>query len=109
MLSLHFYRIKPGCEERLRCWLAELDARGEQIQSIFLQGGIRHEQAFIFPTPEGAIFVALAEFDESALAVRFDTESDSIDHQHRRLLSECLGEKLEIAPALDVVLKGRGP
>jgi len=105
LLSLHFYRIKPGCEERLRAWLAELEARAEETRSIFTEGGARHEQAFILSTPEGAILVALAELDRQRAEGPCDARSArQLDLQHEEILNECLGEKLSIAPALDVVL-----
>lgn len=59
----------------------------------------------MLPTLEGPILVALAELEQREAGE--GAASDALDLEHESILAACLGDKLEIAPALDVVLSGR--
>jgi len=105
VLRLAFRRVRPGKEERLRSWLAELGRRADEVRATFADETTRHEQAFLLPTPEGTLFVyAIEAGDPERGRAAYAASRHPIDLEHRRVMQECLGERLELAPLYDVAL-----
>ena len=103
MLRVTFREILPGKEEQLRAWLAELNARADEVRATFRDETVRAEQGFIVPGPNGPIFVGVmeaADFEVGAAAVA--SSQHPIDAQHRAVIQECLGAKIDISPLYDV-------
>ena len=105
MLSLQFRKIKPEREGQLRAWLAELNARAEEVRDTFRDEGVQHEQGYILPTSEGPVLVWAAQLNDPDEASRvFAKSSHPIDIEHDRVLRECLDGRLALSPVLDVAL-----
>ena len=76
-----------------------------QVRSTFLDEGVRHEQGFILPTSDGAVLVWAAELGDPNHANRaFARSTHPIDAEHEKILTECLAERIELLPTLDVAL-----
>lgn len=109
MLRLSIRRIKPEKEARLREWLAELNARADEVRATFEAETVRAEQAYIVPTHDGPLLVYAMEaedFDRGREA--FAASKHEIDHEHRAVMRECLDESLGLRPLYDVaVTRGR--
>ncbi|HEX4824739.1 MAG TPA: DUF6176 family protein [Candidatus Polarisedimenticolaceae bacterium] len=108
MLRVSIRRIKPGKEARLRAWLAELNARAEEVRVTFEAETVRAEQAYIIPTREGPLLVYAVEAESIDRAKEaFRDSQHAIDQQHCSVMDECLGESLGLHPAYDVAVNHR--
>ncbi len=105
MLRVSLRRVKPGKEAQLRAWLAELSARADEVRATFVDETVRHEQAFVLQTVDGPVLLyamEAADFDRGGAA--FARSEHAIDEEHRQVMRECLGDRLEIEPLYDVAL-----
>lgn len=105
MLRVSFRRVKPGKEAKLRAWLTELSKRTDEVRATFVDETVRHEQAFILQTVDGPILVYAMEasdFDRGKQA--FTRSTHRIDAEHKQVMGECLGDRLDIEPLHDVAL-----
>jgi len=105
MLRVSFRRVKPGQEAKLRAWLAELSKRADEVRATFVDETVRHEQAFILQTVDGPILVYAMEardFERGKQA--FARSKHSIDAEHKRVMGECLDDRLDVEPLYDVAL-----
>ena len=105
MLRLAFRRIKPGKEERLRAWLSELMERQDEVRETFVRETVRHEQAFIIEGREGPLLIYAMEAEDhekGQRAVRASTLA--IDLEHKEVMEEVLGERLEVKPLYECAL-----
>ncbi len=103
MLRVILRQVKPGREARLRAWLAELSARADEVRATFVDETVRHEQAFILQTVDGPVLLYVmeaADFDRGREA--FAQSKHAIDEEHRQVMRECLGDRLENQPLYDV-------
>ena len=103
MLRVDIRRVKPEKEARLREWLLELNTRADEVRATFVGETVRAEQAYIIPTSDGPVLVYAMEaesFDVAAQA--YASSKHPIDHEHRAVMQECLGEPLEVKPLYDV-------
>ena len=103
MLRVTIRRIRPGKEPRLREWLRELNARAEEVRATFVEETVRAEQAFIVPGADGPLLVyavEAADFERGARA--FASSQHPIDHEHRVVMRECLGDPAGLDPLYDV-------
>jgi len=106
VLNLQFRTVKPECEDRLRAWFAELSTRVDEVRQTLVDEGVHHEQAYILKTPDGPVLIWAAELDDPGIASRtFAQSSHPVDIEHDRVLRECLAERIEIEPSLDVAVK----
>jgi len=105
MLHVSFRRVKPGKEAQLRAWLAELSARTDEVRSTFVEETVRHEQAFVLQTVDGPILVyAMEAADCDRGRVVFAQSKHAIDEEHKQVMGECLGDRLDVQPLYDVAL-----
>ena len=105
MLRVIFRRVKAGKEARLREWLAELQVRADEVRETFLDETVRGEQAFLLQTTEGLVLVYAMEAGNYALGREaFARSKHAIDEQHKQVMKECLGDRLEVEPIFDVAL-----
>ena len=105
MLRASLQRVKPGKEGQLRGWLAELSARTDEVRATFVDETVRHEQAYILQTVDGPVLmyaIEAADFDRGKEA--FAQSKHAIDEEHKQIMRECLGDRLEIQPLYDVAL-----
>ncbi len=95
MLELSIRRVRPGKEQDLREWLAELNRRQEEVRETFAQESVRHEQAYLIPSSDGAILVYAVEAEDLKRARHAFQESTlPIDVQHKRAMGDVLGDKV---------------
>jgi hypothetical protein len=107
LLRVSFLPILEGRESRLRAWLAELEARADEVRATFRDESVRAEQAFVVACACGPVLVGVeeaADFERAASASR--TSPHRIDAEHRAVLRECVGRRLDWPPAYDVSLGG---
>jgi hypothetical protein len=45
MIKLAMRKVRPGQEDQLRKWMAELNRRTAEVRETFAQEGVCHEQA----------------------------------------------------------------
>ena len=105
MLRVSIRCIRPGKEARLREWLAELGARADEVRATFVDETVRAEQAFIVPGPDGPLLVCVVEAEDFEQGARaFAASAQAIDHEHRAVLRECVGDSLGLEPSYEVRL-----
>ena len=105
MLRVSFRRIQPDREGQLRAWLAEPSARADEVRSTFVDEAVRHEQAFVLQTGDGPVLVyamEAADFERGREA--FARSEHAIDEEHKKVMAECLGGRVEVQPLYDVAL-----
>ena len=103
MLRVTFREIRPGKEQQLRAWLSELNRRADEVRATFKDETVRAEQSFIVGGPNGPMLVGVTEVDDPERgAAVFANSRHPIDAQHRKVMQECLGSKLDIRPLYDV-------
>ena len=106
MLRVVIRRVRPEKESRLRAWLAELNARAEEVRETFRDETVRAEQAYIVPGDRRPLLVYAMEaedFEHGAKA--FASSRHKIDTEHREVMRDCLAESLELSPLYDVALR----
>ena len=105
MLRVTFRRIRPDKEAQLRAWLAELSARADEVRATFVDETVRHEQAFVLQTVDGPVLVYAMEADDLDRGREAFTRSKhAIDEEHKKVMGECLRDRLEVQPLYDVAL-----
>ena len=105
MLRVSFRRIKPEKEAELRAWLGTLSTRADEVRRTFVDESVRHEQAFILQTVEGQILVYAMEAEDFERGrAAFARSTHPIDAEHKRIMGECLGDRLDVQPLYDVAL-----
>src|SRR5262245_3520119 len=103
MLHLTFRRVRD--EAALRAWMAELGQRADEVRATFRQEGVRHEQAFLLPTPDGLVLVYAHEVEDPDAAHAAYAESAlPIDAEHRQRMATALGDAVEPELLYDVRL-----
>ena len=100
MIHVSMRRVLPGKEARLRDWLAELQARSDEVKETWDQESVQSEQAYMIPSDSGPVLVFISEAaDLDQARAAYAASQLPIDLEHREVLAECLGEKLDIPPA----------
>ena len=103
MLQLTFRRVRD--EQALRAWMAELGMRADEVRATFRQEGVRHEQAFLMPTPDGLVLVYAHEVeDPDAAHAAYAQSTLPIDAEHRQRMTQALAEAVEPELLYDVRL-----
>ena len=103
MLRIRFVRVSPDDVGRLLGWMEELERRRDEVVETFAQETVRHEMAWLIEDREGPLLVYAVEAEDLARAdeaVRHSTLA--IDLEHRRVMDDILGERLEVEPILDI-------
>ena len=110
MLRVAFRAIKPGKEQSLRAWLSELMDRQDEVRETFVQETVRHEQAFIIEGREGPLLIYVMEAEDHEQGRRAVRDSKlAIDLEHKKVMGEVLGERLEVKPLYDCALERESP
>jgi hypothetical protein len=79
--------VKPGKEEELRAWYAELSKRREEVLQGLGNEGVRQEVAFIVPTEHGEMLCVFIEVDDMDKATSsFFASPYKIDQEHRTVM-----------------------
>ena len=103
MLRIWVHRIRPEKEDRLRAWLSELNMRAGEVRESFRLAGIHAEQAAVVPSGGGLLLVYVSDAEDQRQAAQtFEASQLAIDHEHRRVLEECIEETLDAIPVYDV-------
>jgi len=106
MLQVSIVPIKPEKEARLRQWLVELNKRADEVRQTFCDESVRGEQGFIIPTAEGPLLVYAIETESLEKGRKvYLASTREIDHQHKAVMKECLGESLHLEPIYNVFVK----
>ncbi|MDJ0659121.1 MAG: DUF6176 family protein [Crocosphaera sp.] len=106
MLQVVIKRIKPGKEEKLRNWLTQLAQRADEVRATFKDETVRAEQAYLIGTIDGPILVYVMEAEDFSVGAKaFAKSVHPIDHQHRQVMAECLGESVNIEPLFDISIE----
>lgn len=104
MIALSVHRVRPGQEQQLRDWFAELHGpRRAEAELTLREEGIDHETAVLVDGRDGLLLVYAMQSDDFARAKEVANSSTlPVDLDHRRVLRACL---LPTDPAdTDVVL-----
>ncbi len=105
MIRVTIRHIRPEQEEKLRAWLAELNARSDEVRDTFRAETVRAEQAYIVPGSTGPLFIYVMEAEDFERGSKtFAASLAKIDVEHREVMRQCLGESLELNPLYDVAL-----
>ena len=105
MVRVRFLKVRPGQVDRLRYWMAELSQRTEEVRETFRQETVRHEVAHLIDGADGPVLVYIVEADDLDQAARaFEENPYPIDLEHRRVMSEVLGEPVEAERLLDIAI-----
>ena len=105
MLRIRIRRVLPEKVDRLRAWLSELTTRADEVRATFIDETVRHEQAFILELREGPVLVYAIEQESVAKGkAAYANSSHAIDAEHKSVMSECLGERVEPELLYDVAL-----
>lgn len=106
MLRVSMRRIRPGKEDRLRAWLAELNSRADEVRETFRDETVRAEQAYIVAGDAGPVLVYVMEAEDFERGSKaFATSRHKIDAEHKEVMRECLAESLNVTPLYDVKLE----
>ena len=106
-LRVRFARVLPGKVDRLRWWLREVARRRDEALETLVSEGVRHEAAWLLETADGPILVYAIEAEDLArVDEAFNTSTFPIDHEHRRIMDEVLGEPYPVEALLDLRLDG---
>jgi hypothetical protein len=91
MLEVAFRRVSEDQVDRLRAWMAELNARVDEVRETFRQETIRHEMAYLLQGEGGPILVYAIEAEDPDLGHRVAAASElPIDSEHRRVMGVVL-------------------
>jgi uncharacterized protein DUF6176 len=104
VIRVSIRKVKPDQESRLRNWMAELTRRSAEVRETFAQEGVRHEQAFLLKTVEGAVLIyAMEAADHERAASAFRESTLPIDREHRGVMAQVLGENANVELLYDCV------
>ena len=93
MIKLAIRKVKPGEENQLRAWMAQLNSRRTEVVATFKQEGVRHEQAYLLQTTDGPILVyAVEALDHDRAAAAYAQSTLAIDLEHRQVMKQVLGD-----------------
>ena len=93
MIKLAIRKVKPGEENQLRAWMAQLNSRRAEVVATFKQEGVRHEQAYLLQTTDGPILVyAVEALDHDRAAAAYAQSTLAIDLEHRQVMRQVLGD-----------------
>ena len=102
MLRLVFKHVKPEKEGRLRAWLAELMERQDEVRETFARETVRHEQGFIIDGRDGPILIyAIEAEDHEKGHEAFKASTLPIDVEHKSVMREVLGDRLDVEAIYD--------
>ena len=95
MIKLAIRKVKPGEENHLRDWMAQLNSRRSEVQATFKQEGVRHEMAYLIDGADGPVLIYAMEADDHEHAAAAYAESSlPIDLEHRRIMKQVLGDRV---------------
>ena len=104
MIHVSMRQVIPGKEGRLREWLEELKTRSTEVMETWDLEGVRSEKAYIIPGEHGPVLIYISEAEDLERAwTAFASSELPIDIQHRAVLAECVGERLGVLPAFELV------
>lgn len=105
MLEVSFRRVKPGKVDKLRAWMRELTDRRDEVVESFGHEGVRHEMAWLLEDAQGYILAyAIEAEDLDAAREAYGESTLPIDLQHRKVLRDVLGERVEPELLYDITV-----
>lgn len=103
MLRVNVLRVDDSQLDLLREWMAELNARVDEVRETFANEGTRHEQAHLVHTSDGPLLIYAVEVEDVAAALSAYSESSlPIDVRHREVMASVVAEVLPTELLLDV-------
>ena len=97
-------RVREDKEELLREWMQELMRRRAEVLETFEQEGVTRELAFVVTLSETEkVLLYVMDVDDPQRAREaFEQSTLPIDAEHRRVMAEALGERVEVELVYDV-------
>ena len=93
MIKLAMRKVRPGHEDQLRKWMAELNRRSAEVRETFAREGVRHEQAYLQKTADGPVLIyAMEAADHARASSMFRNSTLSIDQEHEHIMAQVLAE-----------------
>jgi hypothetical protein len=106
-LRVRFFRVVPEKLDRLRWWMSEVSRRREEALKTLANESVRHEAGWLLETADGPILVyALEAEDLARVDEAFNASTFPIDHEHRRVMDEVLGEPFPAEALVDLRREG---
>jgi hypothetical protein len=103
MLYVRTLRIHPDKVDLLRDWMTQLSERADEVRETFAQEGVRHEQAHLLHTSDGALLIYAVEAEDIDEALRvYEASTLPIDAEHRAMMAAVTAERLDLEPLLDL-------
>lgn len=103
MLYIRTLRLHDHQVQRLRDWMKQLDARVDEVRETFAQEGVRHEQAHLLPSSDGALLIYAVEAEDIDEALRvFEASTLPIDAEHREVMAAVTAQRLDMERLLDI-------
>lgn len=105
MLRVAIRSVLPEEVDRLRAWLREVDGpRRQEALATLLDEGCRHEQAYLIDGVHGPVVVYVMEVEDVERSKSAGRDSrHAIDEDHKRVLSQTMGEAVPAELLLDLV------
>jgi hypothetical protein len=74
--------VRPGHEDPLRKWMAQLNRRSAEVRETFAQEGARHEQADFLKSADGLVLIyAMQAADHARASSVFRNSTLAIDEE----------------------------
>jgi len=95
VIKLAIRQVKPGEENHLRDWMAQLSSRRPEVLATFQQEGMRHELAYLIDGADGPVLIyAMEATDHAQAAAAYAQSALPIDLEHRRIMRQVLGDRV---------------
>jgi len=111
VLRVAIRSVLPDEVDRLRSWLREVDGpRRHEALATLIDEGCRHEQVYLIEGANGPVVVYVMEVEDVELSKSVGASSrHAIDADHKRILSQTLGDRVPAQLLLDLIADGHGP
>ena len=80
--------------------------RKDEVRATFKQESVRHEQAFLLPTADGAALLYVVEAEDLEQASEaYQNSTLPIDMEHRQVMKQVLGNSVPLELLYDCTLE----
>lgn len=104
MLRVAVRRVHPDKVDLLRDWLAQVHGpRRDEALATLVDEGCRHEMAFLMDGADGPVVIYVMEVEDVEASRAENVQSmHPIDADHKRVMTEAVGEPLQLELLLDL-------
>ena len=105
MLRVSLRRVNPDQLDQLRDWFRTVNgARRSEAIATLADEGCRHEQAYLLSDSDGPLLLYVMEVEDIERSRHTVQGSPHpIDLDHRQVMTQALGESLELELILDLL------